>query len=157
MRLPPKRVHQRPRLLVGLLLRLAAELDDQPGVASREHRAARRRHPLVVHVREHAAVDALERDRLVRVAERDVIAGGEDVGEPEDDERSARRAVHQPQLGLQHGDTRVLGADERAGDVEAVLGQQLVQRVARHETRDVREPLPNLIARTGRGSACSRE
>ena len=86
--------HQPVRALVGLFLGVAAEFDDQPGVAFGKHRAALDRHSFVVHVVEHARIEAFERDRVMRVAESHVIAGGKDVGKSKYGERAARRARH---------------------------------------------------------------
>ena len=76
--------------------------------------------------REHAVLDALERDRSELVAERNVVASGADIFESEDNERTHRRAVNEPELRLQDGDAGAFRADERACDVEAVLGKELM-------------------------------
>ena len=70
---------------------------------------------------------------------RDVVAGRVDVGVAEHHEGPRRPGVDEPHGGLEHDDAGALGADERAGDVEAVLGQQLVEVVARHAPRDLGE------------------
>src|SRR5262249_1831869 len=114
-------INELPHFAGGLLLRLSAEFDDQPCVAIRNQLAPRRRHALVVHVREHAPVDALEGGRRVLVAEVDAIAGREDVRKAEYGQGSNRRAMHESELRLEHRDARALGAHERARDVEAVF------------------------------------
>ena len=45
---------------------------------------------------------------------------------------------------MQDGDQGALGTHQRATDVEVVLGEQRVQVVARHASRDVREPGPQI-------------
>ena len=55
------------------------------------------------------------------------IGGGEDVGEADDREHPSPRARDQLERGAEDGDAGALGADQRPGDVEAVLGQQRVE------------------------------
>ena len=50
------------------------------------------------------------------------------------------RAVDQPKRRSQHNRARALGSDERARDVKAILGQELIEVVARYASRDLREP-----------------
>ena len=64
---------------VGFLLRVPAELDESQASPSGNSLRPAVDMPLSCMYAEHAPVDALERDRLELVAERDVIAGGEDV------------------------------------------------------------------------------
>ena len=52
----------------------------------------------------------------------------------------------QLELGAQHGDQRGLAADQQPGDVEAVLGQQRVEVVARDAARDVGVARADLVA-----------
>ena len=58
------------------------------------------------------------------------------VGKAEHDQAPERRALDEPERRLEHGDAGALAADQRARDVEAVLGQQLVEVVAGDAARD---------------------
>ena len=60
-----------------------------------------------------------------------MVGRGVGVREAEDGQRPHRRRLDEPDRRLQHRGARALGADERAGDVEPVLRQQLVEVVAR--------------------------
>ena len=60
-----------------------------------------------------------------------------DVGIAEHQQRLDGRAVDQVQAGLQDGDARPLRARQRPGDVEALLGQQVVEVVAGDPARQV--------------------
>ena len=82
-----------------------------------------------------------EADRLELEDLRHVVAGGVDVRVAEHEQRARLRARSSRSIvGLQNGDAGAFGADQRARDVEAVLGQQFVEVVARHAARDLREP-----------------
>ena len=60
-----------------------------------------------------------------------------DVGVAEHQHRLDRGAVDQVQAGLEHGHARSLGARQGPRDVEAALGQQVVEVVARDPARQV--------------------
>ena len=66
------------------------------------------------------------------------IAGTEDVLEAEYDHGARRRAVYQAQLRLQHQHTGGLTANKCPRHIKAMFRQQLIKRVARDATRDVR-------------------
>jgi hypothetical protein len=83
---------------------------------------------------------ALQPDRAELQHLGDVVAGGVDVGVAEHHQPPVLRAGDQPHGRLQGDRAGGLGADERPGDVEAVLGQQLGEVVARHPAGDVRVP-----------------
>ena len=76
---------------------------------------------------------------LQRADRHDVVGRGVGVGEAEDRQRAHGRGLDEPDRGLQHRDARALGADERAGHVEPVLGQQLVEVVARDPAGELGE------------------
>ena len=81
-----------------------------------------------------------EADRAVPRTSRHVVGGVVDVRIAEDEQRARRRAVDEPRRSPRARATHVaFGADQRARDVEAVLGQQLVEVVAGDAARDVRE------------------
>ena len=63
---------------------------------------------------------------------------------------------HEPQPGLQHGDAGALGADQRAGDVEAVLGQQLVEIVAGDAARNFRIARADQVGVAARNASSRR-
>ena len=66
----------------------------------------------------------------------DVVGGDEDVGEAEHDQRAALRARRSAAAWPRDDDARAFAADQRAGHVEAVFGQQLVEVVAGDAARD---------------------
>ena len=81
-------------------------------------------------------VDGLQPDRLEPVDDfRDMIAGGGDVVVVHDDGHPLEHGRGQHQRGLQDRHAGALGADQRAGDVEALLGQQLIQVVPGYPAR----------------------
>src|SRR5439155_9861205 len=53
------------------------------------------------------------------------------------DERSVLGTGNQSRPRLEHHHARALGAYQRASHVETVLGQQLIEVIARHAPRDV--------------------
>ena len=66
------------------------------------------------------------------------VGGGENIGEADYGKHTLRRTVDQIELGLQNIDAGGLGADQRAGDVEAFFRQQLVEVfVAGHAARNI--------------------
>ena len=95
-------VHQLAGLVVGLLLGLAAELDQQPAAALGQQRDVLRVDALLLHVVDEDVVEPLQADRLELQDLRDVVAGAVDVGIAEHQERLARRAADQVQGRLQH-------------------------------------------------------
>ena len=71
----------------------------------------------------------------------DVVGGEEDVGEAEGDEAAVLGAGFEVAGGFEDGDAGALGADEGAGDVEVVFGEELVEVVAGDAAGDVGEAL----------------
>ncbi len=116
----------------GVRHRLAAQLHEQPGVAFGETAG----HPAAGH---EIGVDALHRERLVRQDRRRGVGRGAVVREPEHEENSGFRRLDQGYRCLQHSHAGALGADQRARDVPATLGQQLVKRVAGDLAREAAE------------------
>jgi hypothetical protein len=74
---------------------------------------------------------------------RDAVAGREGVGVAEHHEDPMGRAGDQPESRLQDDHAGALRANQGAGHVKAVLGEQLVQVVARHPPGDPRVALPD--------------
>ena len=135
----PRRIrHEPPRALIGLLLRVGAELDEEPGavlVVGRKLRQLGRVHVLLPLVLEEDVVDRLQPDRPVLGDPGHLVSGQADVLERDHDEHALEEARRQQELGLEHGGAGALGAGQRAREVEAVLRQQLVEVVARHAAR----------------------
>ena len=130
MRLRLKRFHQPVRAFIGLSLAVAAELDDKPGVAFGKHRAALGRHSFVMHIGEHARIEPFERNRVVRVAERDLIARCKDVGKSKDGERPHAAGSARVEASLRsNSDAGALRSDQRACHVESP-SREVVRRVA---------------------------
>lgn len=133
-------------LLVGLLLRPAAELGEEPSPALGEELELLELLALVSEVARHVLVDRLERVRAVLADLHDVVGGLEDVGVPEHRRRPLGGVLDQAQRRLQRDRTGAFGAHERAGDVEAVLGQELLQVEARHPPLQRRIALAHRLA-----------
>ncbi len=75
--------------------------------------------------------------------ERDSIGGEKWIAEAEDGEHAEGRAGGEVERGGDDGGAGAFGADQRAGDVEVVLGQQLVEVVAGDAARNARELFPH--------------
>ena len=102
-----------------------AELAHQPtsglAVAARQQPFVFGAEMLDVHEAKQPVVDALERDRFVRVDAGDGIAGPGDVLEREHENASTVGILDQVDFGREDDDARALRADQRARDVEAVF------------------------------------
>jgi len=77
--------------VVGLLLGISAELDEEEAAAFREERDVVEGFLLESESVEQEAVDALEADGLVGKDQRDVVGGDEDVLEADSDEGAELR------------------------------------------------------------------
>ena len=137
--------HQLVRVLVGLVLVLAAELDEQPAVAVGEPREVVYVLPQLGHVLDQRLVHPLEPERPVLEHRRHAVAGHERVLVARARAATARRAVDQVHRRLEVGDAGALGAGEGAGDVEAVVREQVVEVVARDAPRDLRVALADQL------------
>ena len=84
-------------------------------------------------------VETFEADRVVLERERDGVGGEEAVGESEDGEDAMGRTGGEVERGGEDIDAGAFAANEGAGDVEAALGQQLVEVVAGDAARDARK------------------
>jgi hypothetical protein len=126
------------RLRVGLLPVLPAELDDEPALPFRHQVHVLRVHADRLHVLDEDVVDSLEPGRLVLQHLWNLVGGLELAVPAEHEQRLVLRARDQVHRRLEHRDARALGADERRGDVEVVLRQQVVEVVAGHAPWDVR-------------------
>ncbi|HET7305729.1 MAG TPA: hypothetical protein VFJ12_14405, partial [Segeticoccus sp.] len=86
---------------------------------------------------EHAVLEELQAQRVGVEHVHDVLGCRRRVRVAERDKRVVLGPGQQPEGGGQHEDAGALGADEGAGRVEALLGQQVVEVVAGHPPRDV--------------------
>src|SRR4029450_8179574 len=75
-----------------------------------------------------------------------MVRGRKGVGVAEPDQRAMLRAMNQLHRCFQDHRARAFSADKRAGEVEAILGQQFIEVVARHATRNSWESFTNPIA-----------
>ena len=92
---------------------------------------------LLLHVLDEDVVEPFQADRPGFEDLRDVVARAVDVGVAEHQQRPGPAGWGPGAAGLEDGDAGALRADERPGDVEAVLGQQVVEVVARDAAREV--------------------
>ena len=90
---------------------------------------------LAQHEVDEQAVEAFEADGFVLQYGGNVVGGDEGVGKAETDENAAGWAWHQAHC-FENGDAGAFAADQGAGDVEAVLRQQLVEIVAGDAARN---------------------
>ena len=135
-----QRVHQSPGLRLRITRVTGAELHQQPAAAVGEVVQVLGMEALPLHELREPEVDPLERHGPMGHDLGDVVRRLEDVRVAHDQERARREAGDEPDLRLQHRHARGLGADQRAGDVEAVLRQERPEVVARHPPGDIREP-----------------
>ena len=132
-----QREHQLPGLLGGLLEVVGAELHDQEAAACGEQVGGERVLPL--DGAQQAVVEGLQADGSGGEDLGHVVAGRGDVGVAQHQEHARLGAGDQAQQGLEDRDAGALAAHQRPGDVEAVLGQQLVEAEARDPAGDVGE------------------
>ncbi len=92
---------------------------------------------------DHGAFEAFEADGPEPQDVRNVIGCRERVRISQADQHAMLRAPDERDPGLEHDRARPLAPNERASHVEPVLGQQLVEVVAGHASRDAGEPLAN--------------
>ena len=121
-------VHAAAGLGVGVLLAVAAELDQQAALARRQQgEVGRPRRPSAL---THSNSRWSSPSRAVGLNARISIRWSParvDVRVAEDQQRARLRVGHQVQRRFQDGDQRALRADQGPGDVEAVLRQQRVR------------------------------
>ena len=137
--------HQGVRLLVGLLLRVAAELDEQPAAAVGKHRALVLVNAEQRHVLDQRVVHSFNGDGPVLAGHRDVVGRAVPVRVAHDEERDAPRLRNELERRLEDRHARRLGADEGARDLESLLGKELVEVVARDAPRDLRVARTDLV------------
>jgi hypothetical protein len=113
-------VDGRLRLVDGV----RAEVGHQPRAARREQPERVRSHVFLALVADELVVEALQRHGPILVDRGYRVGGRRDVGEGQQHQHALRGFGQQAEFGAQHGDAGRLGADERLGQVEPVLGQQ---------------------------------
>ena len=100
-----------------------------------------KRELLAAHEIDQHAIEPLKPDRLVTQNSGTASAAMNASAKPSTTRLAVLRALYQPHRRLEHRDARAFGAHQRAGDMEAVLRQQLVKVVAGDAARDVRKML----------------
>jgi hypothetical protein len=125
---------------VGLGGIVGAELGDQPAAALGEEREVLHVQRPRPHLVDEGVVEPLQRQQRAPEQRRNRVGGGEDVRVAQDDESPMPRADAQAQRRLGDHGTGGFRADQGAGDVEAALGEELVEVVAADPPRDHREP-----------------
>ena len=125
------------RLLVGLVLRLAAELDEQEAVAVRQHREVLVVEADHLHVLEQHGVHALEAERLCIEHLADVVGRLVLVVVAEHEQGAVGRGMDEVDARFEHQRAGALGSGQRSGDVESPLRQEIVEVVAGDAAREV--------------------
>ena len=136
---------ERVGLRLGFLNGLAAELDHEPASAFGEQGEAFGIRGLGAGVIDEEVVEAFEADGMVRHDFGDVIGALENVGIGDYEEHSMLRAFDEAAGGFEDCGAGSFGADEGAGDVESVFGEEIVEVVAGDAAGDLGEFLADEI------------
>ena len=139
MRALRQALHQAAGLGFGFPRGRGAELDHQPSAAFGQKREAFGVDPFRARVADQKIVEAFEADGLVRHDLGNVVGALINVGIGDDQQHALGRAFDQAAGGFENRDAGAFGADEGAGDMEAILGQKKIQVVAGDAARNVRE------------------
>ncbi len=123
-------------LRVGLLGGPRTELDEQRALAKRQQLDFVEPHPLGAKRIGDRVVEPFETDRLVGQDRGHVVGRDERVRKAEAHQTPERGACGEAKRRFEHRDAGAFAADERARDVEAVLGQQFVEVVAGDPARN---------------------
>jgi hypothetical protein len=134
-----------PGFGVGFGLGGGAELDDEEAVAAGEELEVFDGFLFAAEGFEEIAVDAFEADGFVLEDLGDVVGGEEDVGEANADEGAARGAFDELEGGAEDDGAGAFAADEGSGEVEVVLGEELVEVEAGDATGDAGEFCADLV------------
>ncbi len=129
------------RLFRRLGARRAAELDQQPGVAGRQQVERLPVGAAGEVVVDQEAVHPLEADRCRGEDLRDGLGGAHDVRIAEHGEHAGRGRRGEADGRLEEGDTGPLRAGEGAGEMEAALGEEVVEVEPRDPPREPWEAL----------------
>ena len=108
--------------------------------------------PFLPRVADEKVVEAFEADGFVAHDFGNMIGALINVGIGDDQQHAFGRTLDQAAGGFENGDAGAFGADESAGNVESILGQEVVQVVAGDAARDVGKALADEIA-VGGGNA----
>ncbi len=130
---------RRVGLRFGFLNCLAAELDHEPASAFGEQGEAFGIAAFGAGVVDEEVVEAFEADGMVRHDFGDVVGALENVGIGDDQEDSCWRAFDEAAGGFEDCGAGSFGADQGAGDVESVFGEEIVEVVAGDAAGDVGE------------------
>jgi hypothetical protein len=106
---------------------------------------------LAAHEVDQHAVEAFQADGAVLEDARHGVGGEEGVGKASDGEHAEGRAGGEVERGGDDGGAGALGADQRAGDVEAVFVEQLVEVVAGDAAGNAGKFLADERGSSGRG------
>ena len=126
-------------------MRLAAELDEQPALPLGKQRDVLGVDALRFHLLDQRLVDAFAAGGTGFHYFRNMIGALVHVAITEHQQAAAGRTVDQPHFRAEHQRARSLGSDQRAGDMEAVLRQELRQVVAGHAPWNLRKARADLI------------
>ena len=124
---------------MALLDALCAELHQQVSASIRKQLKVVDDEMFAPHEVDEQGVEAFEADRLVLQDEGNVVGRDKGICKTQAHQHAARRAVHQAQGGFEHGDAGAFGADQGAGNVEAIFRQQFVQVVSGDAAWNFRE------------------
>ena len=122
---------------------LAAHLDQHPGPPGGQPGVDRRAAHLAGQPVDELIVDRLHRQRAVRQHRRHAFGRGDRVAEPQHAQHPRGRQRCQRHRRAQRRSEPALAAAQQRGDVVAVFGQQLVQRVAGDLAGELPEPPPD--------------
>ena len=117
-----------------------AHLDQQEAHPGRELVQLLQRQSLAAHELDQEMVETLESDGLVLQRLGNGVGRLECIGESQHREHAIGRAGGQVESGGKHVDASAFRSNQRAGYVEAALGQQLVQVVTGDAARNAGEP-----------------
>ena len=114
-------------------------LDVEPPTALGQHPRRRLARTRGSQRRDQPGVHPLDRERGEFPDSHRVVGGEVRIRETEDGQRAGRRRLDQPDRGTEQRGAGALRAHQRAGQVESVLRQELVEVVPGHPAREVRE------------------
>ena len=130
-----------------------AHLDEQKADSGRQLVEIAQREALAAHEIDEQRIEAFKADGLVFERERNGVGGEERIVEAEHGEHAEGRAGGEIQRGGDDVGAGAFGADQRAGDIEVVFGQQLVEVVAGDAARECAGTFRGPGRRSGRGCA----
>ena len=117
-------LHQSAGLRLGFRRGGSAELDHEPASTFGKESKAFRVNAFGTGVTNEEIVEAFEADGLVRHDFGNVVGALINVRVSKDKQHAFGRTFDQPARGFENGDARAFGTDQRARNVEAILGQK---------------------------------